>query len=83
MTMTNNYATHQVSLQRLQEMQRQDRKILGIERLVVDDAGRVTPDLDGIADFSDASRQQSHAAAWRFLEMYGSDPRERFDLVVE
>ncbi|MCE7030243.1 hypothetical protein [Jiella avicenniae] len=81
--MSNGYATHDMALHCIREWQRGDRKILGIERLIVDEKGDVTPDLDGIADFSDASREQSHVAAWRFLQMYGSDPRERFDLVVE
>ncbi|NDW04556.1 hypothetical protein [Jiella pacifica] len=81
--MTNDYVTYDISLQRLRQLQQQERRIVGIERLIVDEEGRVTPDLDGIADFSDASREQSHVAAWRFLKMYGSDPHERFDFVVE
>ena len=81
--MSDNDATHDVARQHVREWQRQDRKILGIERLLVDEEGHVTPDLDGIADFSDASREQSHVAARRFLKMYGSDPHERFDFVVE
>ena len=81
--MRNDYTTHDMCLQRLRELQQQERRIVGIERLIVDEEGRVTPDLDGIADFSDASPEQSHVAAWHFMEMYGSDPRERFELVAE
>ncbi len=54
--------------------------VLYIERLVQQKDKTFVADIDGIADFSDASVEESYRASLSFFSEYGKDTNEFFVL---
>ena len=80
--MVEKYINFQCAINIINSCQKNGIVILGIERFIKKSDG-IMPDIFGIADFSDATAEESVEAAKIFMSEYGVENEELFSLTIE
>ena len=80
--LTEKYINFQCAMKIINSCQNNGIIILGIERFIRKSDG-IMPDIYGIADFSDATAEESFEAAKNFMSEYGIENEELFSLTIE
>lgn len=72
------YFTILEAKEKIKELKKQNTATLYIERLLKQKDGTLFADIEGIADFSDASVEESYRASLNYFSEYGKDSNELF-----